>query len=189
MIILFGAHTWRSGHSSFPASRIRSETAPAIAANSPYGHHRAATRQPPFLVKSPSGEPRTASTRKTAALPDRTNCKSLRPNGKGISSEGSPTLATTRPPRISGRRKLVSLSKFAGTKLDSTGPGHPPTIGGLVRPALDARESAIWPRHTNRCCGMQVASAVNRSDYLMDCCRPLRTSGQVGGAWRLCLAQ
>jgi hypothetical protein len=153
MIITFGASTWRSGHSSFPASRIRSETAPVIAANSRYGHHRAATRQPPFLVKSPSGEPRTASTRKTAALPDRTNCRSLRPNGKDISSEGSPTLATTRPTRISGRRKLVPLSKFAVTKLDSTGPGHPPTTGGRVRPALDARESAIWPRHTNRRCG------------------------------------
>jgi hypothetical protein len=153
MIITFGASTWRSGHSSFPASRIRSETAPVIAANSRYGHHRAATRQPPFLVKSPSGEPRTASTRKTAALPDRTNCRSLRPNGKDISSEGSPTLATTRPTRISGLRKLVPLSKFAVTKLDSTGPGHPPTTGGRVRPALDARESAIWPRHTNRRCG------------------------------------
>jgi hypothetical protein len=32
---------------------------------------------------------------------------------------------------------------------------------------------------------MQVTSAVNRSDYMMDCCRPLRTSGQVGSAWRL----
>jgi conjugative relaxase-like TrwC/TraI family protein len=57
-----------------------------------------------------------------------------------ILSEGSPTLATTRPTRMSGRRKLVPLSKFALTKLDSTGPGHPPTTGGRVRPALDARE-------------------------------------------------
>src|SRR5207344_558459 len=117
---------------SFPALQIRCETARATAANSPSGHYRAATRPPHSLVKSPSGEPRTASTPKTAALPDRTNYRSLRPNGRDISSEGSPTLATTRPTRISGRRKLVPLSKFAVTKLDSTGPGHPPTTGGRV---------------------------------------------------------
>jgi hypothetical protein len=32
---------------------------------------------------------------------------------------------------------------------------------------------------------MQLTSVVNRSDYIMDCCRPLWTSGQVGRAWRL----
>jgi len=32
---------------------------------------------------------------------------------------------------------------------------------------------------------MQFTSAVNRSDYMMDCGRPSRTSGQLGSAWRL----
>jgi hypothetical protein len=32
---------------------------------------------------------------------------------------------------------------------------------------------------------MQVTSAVTRSDYMMNSGRPLRTSGQVGSAWRL----
>jgi hypothetical protein len=54
-------------------------------------------------------------------------------------SEGSPTLATTRPTRISGK-KLVPGSKFAVTKIITTGPGHPKITGGRVRPALDARE-------------------------------------------------
>jgi hypothetical protein len=43
MIITFGVNTWRSGRSSLSAWQIRSETAPAIAANSLYGHRRAAT--------------------------------------------------------------------------------------------------------------------------------------------------
>ena len=140
MIIKFGATTWRSGHSSFPASLMRSEkTAPAITANSRYGHHRAATRPPPSSVKSPSGEPRTASTPKTAALPDRTSGRSLRPNGNDISREGSPTLATTRPTRISGR-KLVPGSRFTVTKINTTGSGDLKITGGRVRPTLDARE-------------------------------------------------
>jgi hypothetical protein len=166
MIIRFGANTWRSGHSSFPASRIRSETAPAIAANSGYGHHRAANRQPLFLVKSPSGEPRTASTRKTAALPDRTNCRSLRPNGNDISSEGLPTLATTGPTRISGHRDLVPGSKFGVTKINTTGPGHRKITDGRVSPAVDGREI----------CHMATAHESTLR------CRPLRTSGQVGSA-------
>jgi hypothetical protein len=49
MIITFGPSTWRNGRSSSSASQVRSETAPATAKISPYGHRRAATRPPPFL--------------------------------------------------------------------------------------------------------------------------------------------
>src|SRR5215211_1342622 len=57
--------------------------------------------------------------------------------------------------------------------------------GGRVRPALDARKSAIWPRHTNRRCGDAShfrGQSVRQRD---DRGRPLRTSDQVGSASRL----
>ena len=72
MIITFGASTWRSDRSSLSTLQVRSETPPAIAANSPSGH-RAATRMPPSLGKSPSGEPPSASIPKTADRPEQDN--------------------------------------------------------------------------------------------------------------------
>jgi hypothetical protein len=66
MIITCGGSTWRSDRSSLSASQIRSDTAPAMAANSRYGHRRAATPPPPSLVKSPSGVPPSAPTPTTA---------------------------------------------------------------------------------------------------------------------------
>jgi transposase InsO family protein len=75
MIITFGVSTWRSGRSSLSASQIRSETAPAIAANSRYGHRWAATRAWPSSVTSRSGVPPSASTPKTADQPEQNNCR------------------------------------------------------------------------------------------------------------------
>src|SRR4029450_7827471 len=66
-------------------------------------------------------------------------CRSLRPNGNDVSSEGSPTLATTRPTRISGKES-VRGSKFAVTKIHPAGPGDPRITGGRVRLAVDASE-------------------------------------------------
>jgi len=92
-IITCGVDIWLRGPSSFPASRIRSETVPAIAANSRYGHRPAATRQPPLLVNLPSGEPRTVSTRKTADQPEQDTCKRRPPFGNRTSTEPLPYAA------------------------------------------------------------------------------------------------
>ena len=74
-IITFWAVIWGSGRNWSLTSQFRFETAPAIATNRRYGHRRAATRLPPSLVKSPSGEPPSASTPKTADQPEQDTYK------------------------------------------------------------------------------------------------------------------
>jgi hypothetical protein len=87
MIITFGPNTWRSGRRSFPISQIRSETAPAVAANGPYGRRPAAIRPAPSSVRSPSGEPLSASIPKTADQPEQDSYKRQPPNGNKTSTE------------------------------------------------------------------------------------------------------
>ena len=94
MIITFGASIWRSGPSWLRTSQIRFETALARTANSRYGHRRAATRLPPSLVKSPSGAPPSASTRKTADQPEQGSYRPRPPFGNGTSTETLPCAAT-----------------------------------------------------------------------------------------------
>jgi hypothetical protein len=98
-----------------------------------------------------------ALTPTTAAPPDQNSCRPLRPHGNNISIEALPTLATTRPTRISGGRELVPLLKVAVTKIDTTGPAHPRSTGGRGPRALPFKGQAAMasfghraPRHRQR---------------------------------------
>jgi hypothetical protein len=117
MIITFGASTWRSGRSSLSVWQIRSETAPAIAANSRYGHYRAATRASPSSVKSPSGVPPSASTPKIADQPDQDNCRPWPPFGNRAWTEPLPCAATALA-QMKGNIRFVSPLKITSAKID-----------------------------------------------------------------------
>jgi hypothetical protein len=117
MIITFGPNTWPSGHSSLPASQIRSETAPATAANSPSGHHRAATQPPPFLVKSESGVPPSASMPKTADQPEQDSYRRDPPSGNRTSTEQL-LGAAARLAQMWRNARLVDRLEIASAKID-----------------------------------------------------------------------
>jgi hypothetical protein len=149
MIITFGASTWRSGRSSLSASQIKSETAPAIAANSPCGHRRAATRPPSSSVKSPSGGPPTASTPATDDQPEQHSCRQLPRSGNTTSIAVSPRASTTTSVALTS--KSGSLLQ-AGTKIDTACPDHP-RPGRTHHPRRPFRSTAaksrVW-RHQIR---------------------------------------
>jgi hypothetical protein len=117
MINTFGASTWRSGHSSFPASQITSETAPATGKISPYGYRLAAIRPSPSLVKSPSGVPPSASTPKTADQPEQNSDKQRRPSGNRTSTEQLPVAAAPLAQMWRNARLLDRL-EIADAKID-----------------------------------------------------------------------
>jgi hypothetical protein len=127
-IITFGPSIWRSGRSSFPVSRIRSETAPAIAANSPYGQRPAATRPPPFLVKSPSGVPPSVSTPKTADQPEQDSYKRRPPFGNRSSTERLPYAAAPLA-QMQGNARLAEPLKITSGKIDTAGLQHALFVG------------------------------------------------------------
>jgi len=77
---------------------MRFEAVPAIAANSPRGHRRAATRPPPFLVTSPSGVPPSVSIPKTADQPEQDTYKRRPLFGNRTSTEPSPYAAAAQAP-------------------------------------------------------------------------------------------
>ena len=96
------------------------ETAPAVAANCPYGHRRAAIRPLPFLVKSPSGVPPSASTPKTADQPEQDTYKRRPPFGNRTSNGTLPYAAAAQA-QTEGNARLVDPLKITSAKIDMAG--------------------------------------------------------------------
>jgi hypothetical protein len=109
------------------------ETALAVAANSPYGHRPAATRPPPFLVKSPSGVPPSASTLKTADQPEQDTYKRRPPFGNRTSNGTLPYAAAAQA-QMWGNPRLVEPLKITSAKIDIAGLQHALFVG-VPRPA------------------------------------------------------
>jgi AAA domain len=193
MIITFGPSIWRSDHNSLSTSQVRSETAPAIAANSRYGLRRAAIR-PPSLVRSPCGEPPSASTPKTADQPEQDSHKRHPPSGNKTSTEQLPGAAALA--QMWRNARLLDPFVIASAKIDIAclqralfdgvaGPGlagkrrHQPTDWVKPQEGLDVR---IRPPAAQQ--GLRASDNFHRNRTVV--IHRLRQHGRSVGSLRDC---
>ena len=91
--------------------------APARTASIRYGHRPAATRPLASLVKSPSGEPSSVSTSKTADQPEQDSYKRPPPSGNRSSTEPLPCAAALLAQMLENA-KLLDPLEIANAKID-----------------------------------------------------------------------
>ena len=90
------------------------------------GRRRAAARTSPSSVKSPCGEPPTASTPATHDPPEQHSCPQLRPSGNTTSTEVSPAAVTTTSVVLTSQSgSLLEPRVIAGAEIDGDWPNHP----------------------------------------------------------------